>query len=231
MATTKRIFLVVLSLVLLAIPATAHADTIDQVTTDAISVVASWIQLMVGDTCKSVVTAAGNGPVDDAVGLTAADVLRDFPTDGDFVVMGLWAGTRLVWLAAKIGVYALAFAPSDEVSPVVPPPAPEPRLTAAFDGSRPELPHQRGALRVLLAADPNGAGVDISEVSPGGPAERSGLMPGDDLLAVDGIPLSGLQQAIRTIGAFGAGRRVLLFVQRRDRQFNVYATLGAALSP
>ena len=43
-----------------------------------------------------------------------------------------------------------------------------------------------------MTIKPAGAGAFvIDEVAPGWPADKAGLKPGDQVLAVDGVPLSG----------------------------------------
>ncbi len=74
------------------------------------------------------------------------------------------------------------------------------------------LPATRDALMALLSDDPTGRGVGamiaslppwvVTEVAPGGPAERAGLLGGDEIVAIDQVDVTrgGRDQFDRAIG-------------------------------
>ena len=66
------------------------------------------------------------------------------------------------------------------------------------------------------------SGIVIEDVS--GPAEAAGLQPGDLLLAVNGIPITGVGQ-LRSV-LEGAGDRVAVLVQRGGQRMFVPITVG-----
>lgn len=72
-------------------------------------------------------------------------------------------------------------------------------------------------IKIVIEARANGTMV-VSRVAPGGPAEKGGLRPGDELLAVDGTPAPGT-----TAGLMGVimdkipGRTVELTIRRDGR--------------
>ncbi|MDX1570171.1 MAG: PDZ domain-containing protein [Xanthomonadales bacterium] len=49
----------------------------------------------------------------------------------------------------------------------------------------------RPMIGVVMADDPDRRGVRLSGVTPGGPAEKAGLNPGDVIVAIDGVDLAG----------------------------------------
>lgn len=61
---------------------------------------------------------------------------------------------------------------------------------------------------------PVDSGVILSDVTPGGPAARAGLRPGDVVLALDGKPMENGRQFRINIYARGAGEQVRLDVRR-----------------
>lgn len=66
----------------------------------------------------------------------------------------------------------------------------------------------------------------VKDVVVGSPAERAGIGRGDELLSIDGIPLSGAEAStVRPLLTFKAGTTRLLRLRRADG--SVYAvTLG-----
>jgi diguanylate cyclase (GGDEF)-like protein len=60
-------------------------------------------------------------------------------------------------------------------------------------------------------------GVLVGQVSPGDPADRSGLRAGDEILSVDGRPVAGVAEYETAAGGFERGRPVALRIARGDR--------------
>ncbi|MGH7270659.1 MAG: S1C family serine protease, partial [Polyangiaceae bacterium] len=69
-------------------------------------------------------------------------------------------------------------------------------------------------------------GAVIEYVLPGGPADRSGLDPGDLIASFDGQPIESSTQLQWLASTAGVGRSVLLRVERADKAFEVKVTLG-----
>jgi S1-C subfamily serine protease len=57
------------------------------------------------------------------------------------------------------------------------------------------------------------------------PADHAGLLTGDILLAIDGIPISGAGDLVRALDAEKIGRTVPLDVLRRSDQRRFWAAL------
>jgi serine protease Do len=77
----------------------------------------------------------------------------------------------------------------------------------------------RGWLGVSVADVTNAAGApapgaEITEVEPDGPARRAGLMPADVVLRVNGSPIEGSGDLIRTIASIAPGGKVTLQIER-----------------
>jgi Trypsin-like serine proteases, typically periplasmic, contain C-terminal PDZ domain len=75
---------------------------------------------------------------------------------------------------------------------------------------------------------PVSEGVILGEVSPGSPAERAGLRPGDILTRADNQPLTGSGDLLRVLRAKRAGDEVALAVRRGARTFRVSVRLAPA---
>jgi serine protease Do len=65
------------------------------------------------------------------------------------------------------------------------------------------------------------AGVVLSDVSPGSPAERAGLKVGDVIVALDGKPMENGRQFRINVYTRGAGQQVVLDVRRGERSLQV----------
>lgn len=67
------------------------------------------------------------------------------------------------------------------------------------------------------------AGALVGQVTPGSPAERAGLRPGDVILSVDGIAVHGPDDLQRVLAGLSVGRTVPIAWWRKGQQ--VHGTL------
>jgi serine protease Do len=68
---------------------------------------------------------------------------------------------------------------------------------------------------------PVDAGVILSDVTPGGPAAKAGLVPGDVVLTLDGKAMENGRQFRINVYARGAGEQVQIDIRRGQRQLAV----------
>ena len=71
-----------------------------------------------------------------------------------------------------------------------------------------------------------GSGASVLSVQSGGPADVAGILPGDVITAVAGIPVRNLEQLARKIQDVGPGQRIMVRVQRRGRPMDVTVQLA-----
>ncbi len=65
-------------------------------------------------------------------------------------------------------------------------------------------------------------------LTPGGPAERAGVRPGDVIVALDGKPVQGTEELIVAIRTHAPGETVTLTVRRGNAEQEIAVVLGAA---
>lgn len=83
-----------------------------------------------------------------------------------------------------------------------------------------------GVLGITVNTLPvEGLGLEIISVTSGSDAEKKGLRPGDILLQVDGVDLTGVQILSRAKIARGAGDTMVLTVAREGQSFDVEVML------
>jgi len=84
-------------------------------------------------------------------------------------------------------------------------------------------------IRATTVAGPNGqpAGVGIVSVTPGGPAAKAGLKPGDVIVAVNGTPVQDTNDLSTILASLSPGQKTTVKVERADGSTaNVTVTLG-----
>jgi serine peptidase DegS len=86
---------------------------------------------------------------------------------------------------------------------------------------------QLGDLPLALQADSNTLrrGIQVREVTAGGPAWSAGIRPGDVVLSMDGIAVNDARELMLVISQRPPGERVEFRLQRDGETFETYATL------
>ncbi len=88
------------------------------------------------------------------------------------------------------------------------------------------LPPEETARRALVGSIAHWADAAVGQVNPGSPADRAGLQEGDQIVAVDGVPVSNWYEFVRQIEA-RPGQRVALTIVRDGRELVRTVTLDA----
>ena len=83
----------------------------------------------------------------------------------------------------------------------------------------------RAYLGIYGLDNPNGNGVLLQQVSPGGPADQAGLRAGDIILAIDGKAVTSMDALTQTIRSLQVGQRVTITYRRGSTQSDVSVTL------
>ena len=91
---------------------------------------------------------------------------------------------------------------------------------------------------VLLDESYEGPGVRVATgprggtpaITPGGPAEKAGIRPGDVVLAVDGVPVAAPEELVVQVRAKAVGDTVVLTVRRDGKTEKVTVRLAASQS-
>ena len=73
-----------------------------------------------------------------------------------------------------------------------------------------------------------GRGARVSEVTPGGPADAAGLLPGDVITAVDGRRINDATELVVTVRAKAPGDTVTVDFTRDEKAQSASVTLGAS---
>ncbi len=72
---------------------------------------------------------------------------------------------------------------------------------------------------------PTDSGVLVQSVEQDGPADKAGLKPGDQIMAIDGTKIQNRTQANRVIFGSGVGDTLVLQVNRKDKLIEIKITL------
>ena len=78
----------------------------------------------------------------------------------------------------------------------------------------------------VTGADGSPAGASVVAVTPGGPADRAGIRPGDVIRSLSGEPVQDAESLTRALAAARPGQAVTLTVARGDQTLTMGATLG-----
>jgi hypothetical protein len=105
------------------------------------------------------------------------------------------------------------------------------KILAAVIGKQPqEQLHPRGFLGLELAEkDENGAGVRVTAVLAGSPAEQGGVRAGDRLVRLEGRRVRDLDTALNAAAEIQSGQRVSLTVRRGEDDHELTLTAGEGL--
>lgn len=83
-------------------------------------------------------------------------------------------------------------------------------LGIVIDPLTPELAQQLGI--------PGQTGVIVRDTTPGGPAQKAGLQPGDIMVAFDGKPIQGPRELVRLVAATSVGAKVEIQIIRQGKE-------------
>lgn len=90
-------------------------------------------------------------------------------------------------------------------------------VASSLHCGRPSWP---GGIHALLRWSP--AGVRVSQVPAGGPADEAGLRADDELVSVDGIPLAGLSgEQVQQLLTGEVGSKVMLGIRRAGEELQI----------
>ena len=90
-------------------------------------------------------------------------------------------------------------------------------LGVAIDPLTPELAEQFGL--------PGQTGVLIRSITPGSPAQKAGLQPGDVIVAINGTPIQGARDLVRLIASAAVGSKVELQTLRDKKEQTLSVTI------
>src|SRR5690606_23539567 len=74
---------------------------------------------------------------------------------------------------------------------------------------------------------PSAEGAIVSQVTPGGPAEKAGIRQGDVIVAVNGERIEEMRELPRVIAGIPAGEKAKIDIWRDGREMTVSATIGS----
>ena len=103
--------------------------------------------------------------------------------------------------------------------------------TPAASDPSPHGAGERGTRRASLGTMPDfafkGPGVRVQAVTPDSAADTVGILPGDVLLAIDGVPLQGLRSMSDVLKGHQPGETVMVTIDRGGDELQRSVTLGA----
>ncbi len=101
---------------------------------------------------------------------------------------------------------------------------------AAPSGATPPAPGSTTGRRVTIGTLPDfefaGPGVKVVSITPGSPAEKAGLQPGDVLMQLDGKPIADLRGYSALLQEYAPGQAVKLVVRRNGADQEIGVTLA-----
>jgi len=71
--------------------------------------------------------------------------------------------------------------------------------------------------KLVLAVGAGSRAIRISDVEPDGPAGQAGLVPGDIVLSLEGVPVTGTDELVRMLDGERVGKPLSLRVIRKGR--------------
>lgn len=74
---------------------------------------------------------------------------------------------------------------------------------------------------------PVGTGVFVNAVLPGQPAAEGGILPGDIILSIDGVPINSPKDLIRVVSTSPVGKEVRITLRRKGQELQVSVRIGA----
>ena len=66
----------------------------------------------------------------------------------------------------------------------------------------------------------------VTDIEPGGPAQRAGIRVGDLIVGLNGERVTDARQAMQTIARLRPGDRVLVGLKRNETEFDVEAIVS-----
>jgi serine peptidase DegS len=169
----------------------------------------------------------GIAPLEDFI---QTDAPINFGNSGGALIdaSGLLIGINTAIVAKNIGVEGIGFAiPVNMVRGVMDEIIAHGRVIRGWIGIIPEDLTQEQAEQLRLAQ----SGVVIGNLYVGSPAQKAGLLPGDLLLAIDGVAPHSAQDALGRIAGHKPGSTVRIRALRADRTFDVQAQVGERPRP
>jgi serine protease DegS len=164
----------------------------------------------------------GIAPLEDFI---QTDAPINFGNSGGALVdsSGALVGINTAIVAKNLGVEGIGFAiPINMVRGVLSDIIAHGRVVRGWIGIVPEDLSDEQARQLGLAQ----GGVVIANLYVGSPGQRSGLEPGDLLLAIDGVAPGGAQDALGRIASHKPGSTIVLRGVRAGHEFELRAQVG-----
>jgi serine peptidase DegS len=164
----------------------------------------------------------GIAPLEDFI---QTDAPINFGNSGGALVdsSGALVGINTAIVAKNLGVEGIGFAiPVNMVRGVLSDIIANGRVVRGWIGIVPEDLSDEQARQLGLTQ----GGVVIANLYVGSPGQRSGLQPGDLLLAIDGVAPSGAQDALGHIASHKPGSTIVLRGVRAGHEFELRAQVG-----
>nr|WP_286177749.1 PDZ domain-containing protein [Rhodopirellula sp. JC639] len=109
---------------------------------------------------------------------------------------------------------------------------PTPVLANKLDRLRKGQDIRKGLIGIVpKAKDPYAEDTELAAVRSRSPAEKSGIEPGDSVVAINGKPVRMFQQIKQALGPFDAGESIEITLQRDGQERTVSVTLAETIPP